>query len=84
MCLEVHLLVCLHLRVKKKQNNTCSDPRPVWAVLMWRNIMGTLLSVGTSVCPFLSNTFLNVLTLIDTLKKIAQRMEENVGEKKAL
>lgn len=44
--------------------------------------MGTLLSVCTSVCLLLLKTFLNVLTLIETLKKIAGKMKENVGEKK--
>lgn len=44
--------------------------------------MGTLLSVCTSVRPLSSTTFLNVLTLIETLKKIAGKMKESVGEKK--
>lgn len=43
--------------------------------------MGTLLSVCTSVCPLSSKTFLNVLTLIETLKKIAGKIKENVEEK---
>lgn len=44
--------------------------------------MGTLLSVCTSVRPLSSTTFLNVLTLIETLKKIAGKMKESVGKKK--
>lgn len=43
--------------------------------------MGTLLSVCTSVRPLSSTTFLNVLNLIETLKKITIDMKESVGEK---
>lgn len=44
--------------------------------------MGTRLSVCTSVRPLLSTTFLNVLTLIETLKRIDGKMKEKVEGKK--
>lgn len=53
-------------------------------MLVLRNIMGTLLSVCASVRPLSSTTFLNVLTLIETLKKIAGKMKESVGGKKKI
>lgn len=46
--------------------------------------MGTLLSVCASVCPLSLKTFLNVLTLIETRKKIVGKMKENVGAKKIM